>query len=251
MKKLFLLPASLLLLNMPASAQKTSELPASHTKARPLSEYHAIDAFNGVEVKVSRTSPTNKAGVYVEASSSGLLRKIKTVVSEQILKVYLDPDGDPAWRGVKRPENYNVRIVLDDLQTLRITKGAVVTFESGFSLANNRTLAIDLLSGGKVLGPVHLNALTITLRGGAEAFMRGTVSRVNVRAVEGSSFLSPGLESQDCIAYAASASYIRLGVAQTLDAQSMNEADIKYSGNPAVKNASCKDGGKILRTLKI
>lgn len=251
MKNIPFLSASLLLLSMPAMAQKAQELPSSHIETRLFPEFHAIEAFNGVEVSLGSISQADRAGAYVTASSSGLLRKIKTEVVGQVLRVYLDPDGDSTWRGVKRPENYKLRIVLNDLRTLRITKGALVTFEDNLSVANNKALSIDMFSGGRLLGPVHLNTLIMTLRGGSKAVIRGTASSVNVRVVEGSSFLSPELESQECTAYAASASQIRLSVAQTLSAQSINEAEISYSGRPAVKTAYCKEGGKISKRLRI
>ena len=250
MKSILLIAASLLF-GSAAAAQTTTARPMLPTETREAPNYQSIEALNGIEISLSNASSTNQAGIYVEASSAALLKKIKTSVEGQVLKVFLAPDGDANWRGVKPPEQYKVRIVTAGLQALRVTKGAVVTFENVFYTTGPQALAIDLLSGGKVVGDVNVPALAITLRGGTEACIGGSASRINVRAVEGSAFLSPRLKSEECTAYAASASRIRLDVDKTLDAQSINEAEIRYTGAPVLKHAYCKGGGKISKAFKI
>ena len=249
--KNILLVAVALLFRPVAVAQKAMALPMLPTETRELPSYQSIEALNGIKISLSAPSSTTKAGVYVEASSADLLKKIKTVVEGQKLKVFLTPDGDANWQGVKLPEQYKVRIVAADLRALRVAKGAVVTFEKVFYAAGPQAFAIDLFSGGKVMGDVHMQALDVTLRGGTEAVMGGTASRISVRAVEGSTFLSSRLKADECVAYAASASRIQLAVAKTLDAQSVNEAEIRYIGSPSCKNAYCKDGGKISKIFRL
>ncbi|MFD1470048.1 GIN domain-containing protein [Hymenobacter caeli] len=240
MTKLFFLAAAALLAGPNGRAQNA--LAAARVQERSVATFDAIDVTDGIQVYVR---DGQIARLQVDASTQGLRDKIKTVVAGNVLKVYFDASGDPAWHGlVGSREEFKVYVSTHELQALTAAKGAAVTLES--FPAGAGTLAVRLLSGARLAGSVRVNTLDIKLRGGATASVTGTAAVVNVRATEGSGFRSPGFKAGQCTAFAASASAVRLAVAGSLDAESVNEAVIEYSGPAALTREHREQNGRIL-----
>lgn len=236
---------ALLLLTIPSIGlgQSPQVAPAttSRTEARTLPAFTAIDVASGIQLVV-QAGPSS--GAVVDASTAQFRRMTKTVVEDSVLKVYFDYQHEPNWQGlVHSKEEFKVTVTTGELRALKAANGAAVAIGPGLAAG---TLAVQLRSGATLGGTVQLQALDIQLREGAVAHLSGAASSLRVRVIEGSRFRSPDLRTEQCTAYATSASVAQFAVSKTLEATATNQGTITYSGAAELtQNSREKEGGKI------
>ena len=241
MKKHLIFILLLPLTSSAVNAQQLTPASAATSSNESLSAFHAINVTDGIQLYLQSGK---EPGIRVDASSQNLRQKIKTVVENQVLRVYFDASEDPTWKGlVNSKEEFKVYVTASEINSLLASKGASITLEN--PLANGNRLSVGLSSGGRLEGNVQVEALTISLRGGSEASITGAAAKVDLQVREGSEFLSPKLNAQECVAFASSDSHVRLDVSKSLEAVSINEAVIKYSGEAVLRKERQEQGGKV------
>jgi TRAP-type C4-dicarboxylate transport system substrate-binding protein len=171
----------------------------------------------------------------------------KTVVQGSVLKVYFDYQHEPGWQGlVNSHEVFRVVVTTGELRALTATNGAAVTLAQGLCHGTPGALAVQLRAGASLTGAVQMPQLSLQLRGGSLAHLTGAAATLQLRVTEGSDFRSPGLQADQCTAFASSASTARFAVRKTLDASALNEATITYSGPAQLTQQRHEQGGQIL-----
>jgi hypothetical protein len=223
-------------------AQQASSAAATRTETRSLAAFSAIDVTDGIRLEVRAGQPT---AAVVDASTPQLRSFIKTEVEGGVLKVYFDASADRTWKGlVNSHEHFLVTVTTGELHELKAARGAAVTL--GTPVSGTDALAVRLRSGATLGGAVQVQALDIQLREGAVAHLSGSANTLRVRAIEGSRFRSPDLKTNQCTAYATSASVAQVAVSKTLEASAANQGTIIYSGAAELTQNSHEDeGGKI------
>jgi hypothetical protein len=243
--KFFLLVA-LLSLAAPATnwAQRGPAPAAGRPETRVLPTFTSIDVTSGIELVVQ---PGQSSAAVVDASTAQFRRMTKTVVEGSVLKIYFDYQHEPNWQGlVHSREVFKVIVTTTELRALTAANGAVVTLANGLTHGASGALAVQLRAGASLAGAVRAQRLDVQLREGATARLTGTAATLQVRATGGSDFHSPGLQADQCTAFASSASTVQIGVRKTLDASAVNEATITYNGPAQLTQERHEQGGQIL-----
>ncbi|MGI4875621.1 MAG: GIN domain-containing protein [Janthinobacterium lividum] len=235
----------LLLLFAPAAgwAQRSAPATPLRTETRALPSFTAIDVTDGIELVIQ---PGQVAGAVVDASTAQFRRMTKTVVEGTTLKIYFDYQHEPNWQGlVHSREVFKVVVTTQELRTLTAADGATVTLADALTFGAAGAFTVQLRSGASLAGAVQVQQLDLQLRGGSSARLSGAAATLHLRVTEGSAFRSPRLQADYCTAFASSASTARLAVRKTLDASSLNEATITYSGPAQLTQERHEQGGQI------
>lgn len=243
--KSFLVVALLLLAApAPAGAQRSPAPAAGRAETRALPAFTAIDVSSGIELVVQ---PGQSPAAVVDASTAQLRRMTKTVVEGEVLKVYFDYQHEPGWQGlVNSHEVFRVVVTTTELRALTASNGSGVTLADGLAHGDARALTVQLRAGASLTGKVRAHQLDVQLREGATACLTGTAATLQVRALGGSNFKSPRLQVDQCVAFASSASTVRIGVRKTLVASAVNEATVAYSGPAELTQERHEQGGQII-----
>ncbi len=244
MKAVLLL--ALITLNAPVTGwtRYNPAFATSPTEQRALSGFTAIDVTDGIQLEIR---PGQSDAALVEASTAQYRRMLKTVVEGSVLKVYFDYQHEPNWKGlVNSHEVFKVIVTAKELHSLQAADGAMVTLAKDLTTGPPSALVVQLRSGAHLAGAVQVQQLDIQLRGGATAQLTGAATALQVRVTEGSAFSSPQLKTDQCTAFAASASTAQFVARKTLDASAVNEATITYSGPAQLTQARREQGGQVL-----
>jgi len=224
-------------------AQRGPAPAAGRTETRALPPFTAIDVASGIELVVQ---PGQTTEAVVDASTAQFRRMTKTVVEGSVLKVYFDYQHEPGWQGlVNSREVFKVVVTTGELRALTATNGAAVTLAQGLRHGTPGALTVQLRAGARLAGAVQVPQLNMQLRGGSSAHLTGAAATLQLRVTEGSDFRSPGLQVDQCTAFASSASTARFAVRKTLDASALNEATITYSGPAQLTQQRHEQGGQI------
>ncbi|OWP61572.1 hypothetical protein CDA63_18690 [Hymenobacter amundsenii] len=223
MKSLTLLAFCLRIVN-PGQGQVTT---TSDFDSRSLGNYSSVEVTDGIELHVLQ-GPTRDARV--QASTLDYRNKIKTVVQNNVLKVYFDYSGDRNWKGlVNSKERFKVYISLPSVNALTALNGASVVLDNAFQAKDD--IYVNLAAGGTFTGKVEVPSATFRLRSGAQASMSGSATKFDVHAIEGSKFNGSDLLTQTCAAFSSSSSDISIDVHKTLEARAVNKACIRFKGS--------------------
>ncbi|WP_223654323.1 head GIN domain-containing protein [Hymenobacter psoromatis] len=210
---------------------------------RRVDDFQEISVDDGIKLYLSQN---NQKTVSVITSSAYLGEKIKTVTTKDKLRIYFDASDDPNWKGlVHSREEFKVYVTIPILYDVEAADGAQVRIEEVFN--NSEKVSFYLASGAKLYGNIKSDFLKIIMRGGSIANVRGKVNQLDIHVTQGSKFKNSKLISKECKAYASGASQVELSVSDSLDANAVNEAVIKYKGKGKLFKSSKQQGGEITR----
>jgi hypothetical protein len=247
-KACFLAVTVLLIAEAKSAANKLISLPSfemaladHYSDAREVKEIKEISVNDGIKLYLRQGT---QQLVVAEASSAYLGEKIKTVEKKGTLKIYFDASDDPNWKGlVHSKEEFKVYITLPRLKTIEAADGAEIQIDKGFD--SSEMLQINLFSGGKIKGRIKLDSLKMTMRGGSRAHIQGSANQLALRVTQGSQFKSDNLSIEHCQIFASGASQVQLDIKESIEAEAINEANIRYRGKGKIKKGTQTQGGRI------
>jgi len=234
MKKSFLaLP--LLLCGFMAFAQDKVVYDAN-AEIRNVSSFHAVEVSNGINLILKQG---NTDAVAVSASSTDVIKRIKTEVVNGKLKIYFDHQGWHDWSSHKNMKAY---VTIRNIDELEANSGADATTDGNINADN---LKISLSSGADFDGSVTATKLRVDQSSGSDMEIKGKVQDIDIETSSGSDFNGYNLVSEKCSAHASSGSDIEITVNKELQAEASSGGDISYKGNASITNVSNSSGGKI------
>ena len=230
MKNLLPLALLWLLALVPALAQTTPE-------ARPVAGFHAIEVSSGIELRLT-TGATQL--VEVSADTPEYRDRIKTVVSDGVLKVSFErPEGE-LWGKNNRIRNLRVNVTAaTPLTALKASSGASVDVAGRYT---TDSLQLDLSSGATLKTDLTATTLRARLSSGGIATVTGQLKRLDVRTASGGLFKGADLRAATCDASASSGGNIMVAVQETLTAEASSGGDVRYSGSPQVTKHTSSGG---------
>src|SRR5882724_3140879 len=187
MKRIFLL-AGYAFISLLSIAQ-SKIINDKNAETRDVKGFHAIKVSGGIDLYLSQ----GNEAVAISASDIEVRNRIKTVVENGVLKIYMDTrDGwHWSWHNLKM----KAYVSFANLDNLVASGGSDVTIESNIKVEK---LDVGLSGGSDMKGRLTANELAIDQSGGSDVDISGNVTTLNINASGGSDFDGYELVTENC-----------------------------------------------------
>jgi len=233
MKNLTALALLWLLALVPALAQINPEV-------RSVGAFRALKASDGIIVTL-----TSGTAQHVEASADTpeFLARIKTEVSDGVLKVSFDHKLNEAWSKDNRPKNLRVNIVAAPLTGIDASSGARVEVKNAYAAGD---VNLEASSGAVITAPeLTAKSVQASVSSGGVATLGGKVQSLTVHASSGGVFKGQDVQAATCDANASSGGTIAVAVQDQLTANASSGGDVRYAGSPKAITKHTSSGGTV------
>jgi hypothetical protein len=200
---------------------------------RAVGSFQAITVSDGIDLYLSQGGEEVLA---VSANEKSHRDRIKTVVENGVLKIYLEQGWN--WKFKKLRAYVSVK----EITKLRASGGSDIVVKD--SLRSDK-LNIVLSGGSDFSGRVTANFLTVEQSGGSDMNIKGNVVNAKVGASGGSDFRGYELIAENAILQTSGGSDASITVVKEMAATASGGSDVHYKGNPVVKYRSATGGGSI------
>jgi len=198
-----------------------------NAEKRNASGFHAIEVASGIDLYFSQ----GDEAVAVSAGDLSDRDRIKTEVSNGVLKIYMDNKGFHwGMRGDRKLRAYVSCKVLDRLEA---SGGSDVYIKD---VLKSDKLDMNLSGGSDFKGKLAVGRLTIEQSGGSDSFISGTASDLSVNASGGSDFHGYELVADLCRVEASGGSDIHLTANKELSIEASGGSDVYYKGPAVIRN---------------
>jgi len=237
MKKLFV--AFITLLSLQAFAQDVVVSDANAEKRIVTGSFSAIHVSDGIELLLTQGG---NESVAVSASDNKYIERLKTEVSNGVLKIYYDNKA-MVWNSNEK-RKLKAYVSFKELEELKAGSGADVKCKSVLQLDN---LKMDFSSGAQFNGEVAIQHLETNQGSGSEINATGKAEHLKADASSGAIFKGYDLSVNDCEAKASSGGEVRITVNKELAAKASSGGSIKYKGEGVIKDINVSSGGTVKR----
>ncbi|WP_207510229.1 head GIN domain-containing protein [Longitalea luteola] len=227
-----LLTPTLLLISLVAFSQEKVIYDANVEK-RTVGGFQAIKVSDGIDLYLS---PGTEEGVAVSAAEIGDRARIKTIVEDGELKIFLDKGWN--WRNKKLTAYVAIRTI----SKLRASGGSDIIVKGKLTLDK---LDLSLTGGSDFNGEMAVTDLTVHQSGGSDVHIKGSAVNVKVDASGGSDFKGYSLIADYAILEVSGGSDATITVNKEMAAEASGGSDVNYKGNPVIKYKSASGGGSI------
>lgn len=228
--------AFLLLLGMGVFAQTTT---VSDNNARPRS----VGSFTGVKVSTGielLLQQGDQNAVAVSSSKPEYMDRIKTVVENGVLKIYIDNDGlDWKWR---KNVKFKAYVSVRELTSLHASSGAIAKTGDVINVGN---LDLDASSGAIIEAEFRGKQIKSDNTSGAITTLKGSAEAISVEASSGAMFKGYGMSVVNCNADASSGAVIHITVTKELSAEASSGGVVNYKGGGLIRNIRTGSGGSV------
>ena len=226
MKKWILLLA-VVAAGMQLKAQK--EINDPNAQVRDVKGFHAIKISDAIDLYLSQS---NDEVVVVSAKDLKYRDRIRTVVENGVLKIWLDHEGWTWWKnsGNKQMKAYVSFRELDKL----VASGASDVRVTGVIKGDD--LSIDISGASDFKGEIDVNKLTIDQSGASDATISGRAATLNAEASGASDLKGFELVTDNCSAHASGASDIKITVTKELKARASGASGVYYKGDAVIRD---------------
>jgi hypothetical protein len=228
-----LLTPILLLINLMAIGQEKTFYDANAEK-RTVAGFQSIKVFDGIDLYIMQGT---EEGVVVSATEAAHRDKLKTVVENGELKIYLE--GGWNWKG-----KLKAYVSVKTLDRLRASGGSDIIVQG--ELKTDK-LNLVLTGGSDFKGQVAVKDLTIDQSGGSDVLIKGNAVNVRIDASGGSDFKGFDLIAEYAIVQASGGSDAAITVNKEMAAEASGGSDVNYKGNPVIKYKSASGGGSVTK----
>jgi len=226
MKKLLLL-VFVSTLGLILQAQNEKIIQDKNAEVRNVKGFHGIHVSSGIDLYLTQT---NDEAVAISASDPDVRQRIKTVVEDGFLKIYLEDRGMHwGWHDMK----LKAYVSFKNLDDLNASGGSDIYPESNLKVAK---LDIRLSGGSDLKGAtVDIQELYIDQSGGSDVHISGQVQNLKVTASGGSDLHGFDLTADNCRISASGGSDARITVNKELNVDASGGSDIYYKGSGVIK----------------
>jgi len=205
------------------------------TETRNLSGFKGVDVSAGIDLYITM-GETESVKIVADDEIIG---KIITEVKDGVLHIYLKQNNWFNWNGNETRKAY---VTIKELNRIEASSGSDVKSENTLK---GEDLKVRVSSGAGVNVDVYFKNLDIDTSSGSDAKVTGKVKNLKVNSSSGSGINAGEMESVICNANASSGSDITVKVSEELYANASSGADVKYYGNPSVKDIDESSGGDV------
>ncbi|HLK30183.1 MAG TPA: head GIN domain-containing protein [Puia sp.] len=228
--------AALLFISIFSFAQDNKVVNDKNAQKRNVSGFHAIRISNGIDLYLAQGDET----VVVSASDLEVRERIKTVVENGVLKIYIENRDGFHWNwGNQHMRAYVSFKTLDNLEA----SGGSDVFTQGAIKADK--LRVGLSGGSDFKGEVNASDLDIHQSGGSDVHISGTVANLNIDASGGSDFHGANLSTDFCNIDASGGSDMDVNVSKELNVSASGGSDVHYRGSAVIRKMSTSGSSSI------
>ena len=226
MKNIFCLLFFITAIMFSAEAQKQFVVDANAEMRSLNGSFNKIKVSNAINLYLSQSSTESIA---VSASEDKFKAGIKTVVENNVLKIYYD--GERSWSGRNRKMKVYVSFKnIDELQA----SGASDIIVAGTLEVQN--LSLNLSGASDFKGYIKANTLSLNLSGASDVTISGTVKQLNIESSGASDVKGYELTADICNASVSGASDVNITVNKELTAHASGASSVNYKGDAVIKD---------------
>lgn len=219
-------------------AQKTIVNDANAEVRKLSGSFNSIVISGGIDLYLSQY---DQESVAVSASSNQYIENIKTVVENNILKIYYD-GGGKRWNSSNK--NMKAYVSFKTLEKIQAS-GACDVQSEGF--IQSPRLMLDMSGASSFKGAVKVNSLKMELSGASDVNISGTSSVLAIQSSGASDVKGYELVSEFCTAKASGASDINITVTKELNVEASGASDIYYKGDAIIKGMHSSGASSIAK----
>jgi hypothetical protein len=205
------------------------------TETRNVSNFKGVDVSAGIDLYITM-GETESVKIVAD---DDIIDRIITEVKDGVLHIYVKQNNWFNWSGKETRKAY---VTVKELNRIEASSGADVISENTLK---GEGLKISVSSGANVNVDVYYKNLDVNASSGSDAKIRGKVKNLTADSSSGSDINAGELESVFCKASASSGSDVTVNVSDELQANASSGADVKYYGNPSVKDINESSGGNV------
>jgi hypothetical protein len=232
----FLIILLFTVLSTASFAQENSVINDANAKTRSLNaSFSAISVSDGVELYLSQGQEESLAVSY---SDEKYAERFKTVVENNVLKIYFDNKG-VNWSDNNR-RRLKAYVSFKTLEKLAASGGADVKLAAAINVDN---LDMKFSSGSYFKGNIKAKEITVDQNSGSDLNLSGSADKVTIHVSSGASFKGYEFAVDYCEAKASSGGGVRISVQKELSAKANSGGGIHYKGNAVIKDIDIASGG--------
>jgi hypothetical protein len=188
--------------------------------------FNKIIVSNAIDLYLSQSDNESLA---VSASEDKYKDYIKTVVENNVLKIYAD--GDRNWFGKGR--KFKVYVSFKNLQELEASGASDVVIAG--TLKSDQ-LKLNLSGASDLNGRIETGSLEVECSGASDITISGHATDVKIRSSGASDFKDYDFVTDNCSVECSGASDVKITVNKEISAQAHGASNVYYKGSAVMKN---------------
>jgi hypothetical protein len=205
------------------------------TENRNLKDFNKIKVSSGIDLYL-RMGETEEVKVVADGD---IIDQVITEVKDGTLKIYMKQNNNWNWGTTKSREVY---VSVKELERLDASSGSDVNSENTLT---GESLKVSASSGSDVNLDIHYKNFSLDSSSGSDARISGKTKNFEAEASSGSDIKAQDLESVICKVSVSSGSDATVNVSDELYANASSGGDVRYYGNPKVKDINESSGGDV------
>ena len=217
-------------------AQENTVINDADAKTRTLNaSFSAISVSDGIELYLTQGQNESLAVSYGDEKYAD---RFKTIVEDNVLKIYYDSKG-VNWSDNNR-RRLKAYVSFKTLEKLMASGGADVKLPAAINVNN---LDMKFTSGAYFKGNIKAKAITVDQNSGSDLNISGSADKVTIDVSSGASFKGFEFAVDFCEAKATSGAGVRISVQKELSAKANSGGGIHYKGTAVIKDIDISSGG--------
>lgn len=205
------------------------------TQNRNLKDFNAIKVSSGIDLYL-RMGETEEVKVVADED---IIDKVITEVKDGTLKIYMKQNNNWNW-GTTKPRK--VYVSVKELIKLDASSGSDVNSENTLT---GESLKVSASSGSDVTLEIIYKNFSLDTSSGSDARISGKTKNFVAESSSGSDIKAQELKSVICKVSVSSGSDATVNVSDELYANASSGGDVRYYGNPQVKDINESSGGDV------
>ena len=215
-----------------ASAQKTINDP--NVEVRRVGSFTGVSVGGGIDLFLSY----GDEAVAVSASKTEHRDRIKTEISNGILKIWYDHKGI-SFSGDRKLKAY---VSYKTIKSLSGSGGSDIVVDG---IIKTTELRLEISGGSDFHGKVETENLRVNQSGGSDVSIAGKATTLSVDASGGSDFNGFDLVTEICDLEASGGSDIEVTANKELSVEATGASDVHYKGKAVVKAVKASGASEV------
>lgn len=216
--------------------QKTFNDP--NAEVRDVKGFKGVNVATGIQLYITQDETE---AVAISAETAEMKAKVKTVVQDGVLRIYIDNSGlDFKFKRLRKSVKAYVSIAT--VEKLGVSSGAVMQVEGTIKADK---LELNAHSGGTFKGKVEVAALVVDHESGSMVKISGSAARVSVSGSSGSDFSGYDLITEKASVKVSSGASVKLTINKEVTAKASSGGELVYKGNATRNDVSTSSGGSV------
>ena len=205
------------------------------TEVRKVDNFNSIKVSTGIDLYITM-GETESVKIVAD---DDIIDDLITEVKNGTLRIYMKQNNWFNCNGNKTKKAY---VTVKELEAINASSGSDVRSENTLK---GQDLKVNVSSGSDVDIDLFYKNLWVNTSSGSDAKLSGKVKTLHAEASSGSDIKAHNLKSVICKLRASSGSDITVNVSGELYAKASSGADIRYYGNPEIRDTDESSGGDV------